>query len=776
MDVDQNRLDQYGCFTPAGNEEKNGQCTAIDFQTGRNKAHPMKGMDICSALPAIDECVMNDMIALATKASEAIGVYVRVDMFVGPNDEIYVQEFSTNHMNGLRHCSAIKDENGCIDPCFQGRMWKNTGSSTFGGTETDMPTELQNWLKLSGDEACTDVEANTPINATPESSCPNTAAPIPRAPPTPVIVTTSEPSAVPSLAGSAAPSMTKSRFPSKYPSLIPSAAPSLSPSGAPSVRPSGSPSNAPSVVLRSQIPFPSPSGKPSKIASHTPSSEPSGLPSGKPSSTPSSDPSAAPSFGPSSSPSVAHSSAPSKAPSGAPSGKPSNSPSNAPSVLRSDVPSPEPSADPTKVASSTPSAAPSTMTSANPSTAPSKSPSSEPSITPSTSPSSVPSTRPSFEPSKSPSTGPTITDSKVPSFSPSGAPSSAPSSEPSSQPSSEPSNHPSTSPSAGPTETPNIPPKVSTNGNEETVAQVASTVKNPSFEIGFTFTNNFKIKGAGAVLGWETTSFDNMVEIWHKGFQRGTGIHEHGRDPDDGDYFVELNANEPAALWQEVDTRGVAALTIDFAHGQRSKDTEQISVWVGASMPPKKTNKTDVLNWRDLGFTRVIETSSDSVVGWHQYQAAIDIPLGQNKTYVVFESLDGLARGGNFLDDVKLSGANSVSLDAFDISLSDVDDDNLEEATITLTNADITSDTLGLGGLLPAGMTSATTVADGKIELRIMGSASKAEYQSIVNGVGFASYSNTLETRVIEITVNDGEDDSNTETVKIRYIILTVDV
>jgi hypothetical protein len=193
MDANQTRLDQYGCFTTAGKEEKDGQCTVIDFQTGSKKAHPMKGMDLCSALPVIGECVMNDMIALATKASEAIGVYVRVDMFVGPNNEIYVQEFSTNHMSGFRHCSAIKDENNCIDPCFQGRMWKNTGSSTFGGTETDILPELHSWLNLTSDDACTDIELSTPIVATPESSCSNTPAPIPRAPPTPIIVISLEP-------------------------------------------------------------------------------------------------------------------------------------------------------------------------------------------------------------------------------------------------------------------------------------------------------------------------------------------------------------------------------------------------------------------------------------------------------------------------------------------------------------------------------------------------------------------------------------------------------
>lgn len=149
MDVNQDRLDQFGCFTHSGNGEQSGQCAKIDFQKGSELAYPMKGMDLCSDLEIIDECLMNDMIAVAKKASEAVGVYIRVDFFLGADKKVYVQEFSTNHMNGLRHCSAIKHENGCIDPCFQGEMWKDAaGNSTYGGTPTNIPPPLKEWLAL----------------------------------------------------------------------------------------------------------------------------------------------------------------------------------------------------------------------------------------------------------------------------------------------------------------------------------------------------------------------------------------------------------------------------------------------------------------------------------------------------------------------------------------------------------------------------------------------------------------------------------------------------
>jgi hypothetical protein len=283
---------------------------------------------------------------------------------------------------------------------------------------------------------------------------------------------------------------------------------------------------------------------------------------------------------------------------------------------------------------------------------------------------------------------------------------------------------------------PNEPPEVTTIEKEESIAYVASTVKNPSFELGSDGNNfsgghkYFQVNENG-VWGWETTASDGLIEVWRDDFQRhDAGA---GRDAVDGAHFVELNAAEPAALWQEVDTTGVRALAIDFSHGQRSNPNEQMIVWVGTSVPPDKSNSNAVIDWKTLGFTRVIETSSNNqaVKGWDHYQTMVALPLDQEKTYVVFESLGGGSHG-NFLDNVKLRGASSVLLNAFEVSLYDADDVNLEEATITLTNADIDGDTLGLGSLLQAGLTSTTQIDVGKIELRITGSTSLTDYQSIV--------------------------------------------
>lgn len=74
------------------------------------------------------------------QASSLIGAYVRIDMFLSGNGLAYIQEFTTNHMNGLRHCSAVLRPDGCIDACYQGLMWRNAGGNeTLGGPLKPLP-------------------------------------------------------------------------------------------------------------------------------------------------------------------------------------------------------------------------------------------------------------------------------------------------------------------------------------------------------------------------------------------------------------------------------------------------------------------------------------------------------------------------------------------------------------------------------------------------------------------------------------------------------------
>ncbi|KAI2501567.1 oxidoreductase [Fragilaria crotonensis] len=155
VDTEWNRLDTFGCFEPGGvgHVDDATSCTAIDFETGKRKAGSIKkDLYTCKEVPAIDQCLFNEMIGIALDLGNRIGVYMRVDMFVAGN-KIWVQEYSANHMNGLRNCAAKMDDKGCIDSCFLGRMWNDAGAE-FGGIPTAVPDKLVGFAALTPAEQC----------------------------------------------------------------------------------------------------------------------------------------------------------------------------------------------------------------------------------------------------------------------------------------------------------------------------------------------------------------------------------------------------------------------------------------------------------------------------------------------------------------------------------------------------------------------------------------------------------------------------------------------
>ncbi len=155
VDTNWNRLDKYGCFESGGFghvDDKTG-CVVIDFETGKLKAGSIKkDLYTCDQIPTINDCLLQEMIDIALELGTRIGVYMRVDMFVA-NNSVHVQEYSPNHMNGLRHCAAKADDHGCIDSCFLGRMWNDAGGK-YGGIPTPVPAKLGGFASLTPTEQC----------------------------------------------------------------------------------------------------------------------------------------------------------------------------------------------------------------------------------------------------------------------------------------------------------------------------------------------------------------------------------------------------------------------------------------------------------------------------------------------------------------------------------------------------------------------------------------------------------------------------------------------
>lgn len=126
------------CFTPTSlteegtNVDATDMCYDIDFETGMKKTYPIKGLDLCGPLP--DKPCLDDLIAVAEIVGNAIGAYVRVDMFLDVEGNPVVQEYTSNHMGGTRHCSAkLSGDGTCVNACFLGELWNATGYPEYGG-------------------------------------------------------------------------------------------------------------------------------------------------------------------------------------------------------------------------------------------------------------------------------------------------------------------------------------------------------------------------------------------------------------------------------------------------------------------------------------------------------------------------------------------------------------------------------------------------------------------------------------------------------------------
>ena len=94
------------------------------------------------------------------------------------------------------------------------------------------------------------------------------------------------------------------------------------------------------------------------------------------------------------------------------------------------------------------------------------------------------------------------------------------------------------------------------------------------------------------------------------------------------------------------------------------------------------------------------------------------------------------------------------------VTIGDVDNDNLQSGKVTLVGTQA-GDELSVGAP-NANITVTQSVVDGNIVLTLTGSATKAEYQAVIDSITFKNTSDnpTTDTRTITVTVNDGALDS----------------
>ena len=157
----------------------------------------------------------------------------------------------------------------------------------------------------------------------------------------------------------------------------------------------------------------------------------------------------------------------------------------------------------------------------------------------------------------------------------------------------------------------------------ETSEEEIEYAVNASFENLAIGLNKYKIVSADLIDGWSTTASDNKIEVWGDGFL--------GVSAADGDYFIELNANQVASLYQEIETTPGTTLTWSISHrGRTGEDVATISVG-------------DV----------VLETMTDGNTEWGTYTGTYVVPEGQTTTTFSLNSVSsasGSKSVGNFID------------------------------------------------------------------------------------------------------------------------------
>ena len=200
---------------------------------------------------------------------------------------------------------------------------------------------------------------------------------------------------------------------------------------------------------------------------------------------------------------------------------------------------------------------------------------------------------------------------------------------------------------------------------------------------------------ANNVPGWKTTAGDNNIEIQR---QLGTGIQDgthksssyfdqYNAQPASGNYWAELNANQVAALYQDIRTLPKTTIRWSIKHrgrffstGSTNNQTDNMNVKIGSistiesgtqtptngniksftttssnkfSGAPTYSSTPDVSNR-----TAADGTMSDALdTGWTMYQGSYYVTT-DTTTRFEFNSLGGTICGGtcgNYLDDIKFS-------------------------------------------------------------------------------------------------------------------------
>jgi large repetitive protein len=144
------------------------------------------------------------------------------------------------------------------------------------------------------------------------------------------------------------------------------------------------------------------------------------------------------------------------------------------------------------------------------------------------------------------------------------------------------------------------------------------------------------------VPGWKTTATDGKIEIWHT-FPTGPSFE--GYTAYEGDQFIELNANQVSAVYQDYQTPPGTVFSYGFAHRARTTGTGQDVCQLMAGPPGGP-------------YTNVGPQVASGSAAWTYNTGSYTVPAGQTVTRFLFQSVSSASGNntiGNFLDAISFT-------------------------------------------------------------------------------------------------------------------------
>jgi large repetitive protein len=255
-----------------------------------------------------------------------------------------------------------------------------------------------------------------------------------------------------------------------------------------------------------------------------------------------------------------------------------------------------------------------------------------------------------------------------------------------------------------------------------------------------------------------------------------------------------------------LDVGGAASLTYEAA--KAAGDYLQYSFTTGANVPPETLISALYSgDWlQSNGYKITIEISNNgfatSSILTRDYQAVVtggnsydgryneiadDYRLAPNSTYTMRVYIYDTGGGRVIFDDFQVfttprnpdftniftENGPPVGISNSLAYVADTDDTNMESATITLTNVKpgdqlLVNGSAAATGTLPGGI----SYTNNGTNIVLSGSASNSAYGNAIKAIQFNNTSDTPDTtqRVINVTVNDGDSNSNTAVARINVI------